>query len=246
MVDALFLIGPALHGVRDTAYFLERGNKNNEPIQRGDFKAVAENWSKDRFLIADGHEQARMKLYDALVESPQNLKYSNRLEKKLSPPAAKRLAEIKAPTLILVGEADIADVHAYCGAINAGIRESARSVVKDAGHFIQLEKPEEVLTRVDRFAQRVERKQAILSTEVLNSYAGQYKLGETVLTIVVEGNHLVGQIEGEGDFLFFPEAQSKFYARLQEAEIEFEKDSSGKIIQMVIYQAGATIKWQRT
>ena len=246
MVDALFLIGPVLHGMRDTAYFLERGNKNNEPMQRGDFKAVAENWSKDRFLIADGHEQARKKLYDALVESPQNLKYSNRLEKKLSPPAANRLAEIKAPTLILVGEADIADVHAYCGAINAGIRESARSVVKDAGHFIQLEKPEEVLTRVDRFAQRVERKQAILSTEVLNSYAGQYKLGETVLTMVVEGNHLVGQIEGEGDFLFFPEAQSKFYARLQEAEIEFEKDSSGKIIQMVIYQAGAAIKWQRT
>lgn len=245
MVDGLFLIGPVLHGMRDTAYFLERGAKNNEPMQRGDLKAVATNWSKDRFLIAGDHQEARKKLYEALVASPQNLSYSNRLEIKLSPPAALRLGAVKSPTLILAGEADIADVHAYCGAINAGIRESARSVVKDAGHCIQLEKPEEIVTRLIRFAQRVERKQAIVPIETLKAYAGRYKLGDTVLTLTVEAKHLLGQISGEGDFFFYPESPSRFYARLQEADIEFKKDTSGKVSQMIVYQAGTAITWRR-
>jgi len=245
MVDGLFLIGPVLHGMRDTAYFQERGNKNNEPMQRGDLKAVAENWSKDKFLIASGHEEARKKIYNALAANPQNLQYNNKLETKLTPSAATRLREIKAPAFIQVGEADIADVHAYVGAINNGIRESVRSVVKDAGHFVQLEKPEEVLAKLTRFAQRVERKQATLSAEELKMYAGQYTLGDTVLTVAVEDNHLLGQIAGEGEFFLFPESSSKFFARLQEADVEFEKDSNGKVSQLVIQQAGAVIKWQR-
>jgi 3-oxoadipate enol-lactonase len=244
MVDGLFLIGPVLHGMRDSAYFVARGDKNNEPMQRGDLKAVADNWSKDKFLIAGDNPTACKKLYDALVGSPQNLKYSNRFETQLSLPAANRLPEIKAPALILAGESDIADVHAHCGAINTGIRESARVVVKDAGHFIQLEKPEEIIDRLKRFVARAERPRATVPVALLESYAGQYKLGETILTVTVEGNHLLGKISG-GEFFLFPESQSKFFARLQEADIEFEKDGAGAVIQLVIYQAGKAIKWAR-
>src|SRR6266576_1771780 len=46
-------------------------------------------------------------------------------------------------------DADIADVHAHCDAIKAGIRDSERFVVKNAGHLIQLEKPEEVAKRLE-------------------------------------------------------------------------------------------------
>ena len=56
-----------------------------------------------------------------------------------------------------VGEADIADVHAHCDAIKAGIRDSEQFVVKDAGHLIQLEKPDEVMKRLEDFAARCER-----------------------------------------------------------------------------------------
>jgi pimeloyl-ACP methyl ester carboxylesterase len=245
MVDGLLLLGPVLHGMRDSAYFVERGDKNNEPVRRGDLKAAAENWSRDRFLIAGENPSARKKLYDALAGSPQNLKYSNRFETQLSPPAAARLSETKAPALILAGEADIADVHAYCGAINAGIRESARVVVKGAGHFIQLEKPEEVIARLNRFVPRAERAQADVPAALLNSYAGQYRLGDTTLTVRVEGEHLLGTVSGAGDFFFFPESQSRFFARLQDADIEFERDASGKVARLVVYQSGTTTKWAR-
>lgn len=158
MVDGLFLIGPVLHGLPYTAYFLERGNRNNEPRQRDDVRAVAKNWSEDRFLIAGPNEGARRKIYEQLVANSEKAKFDDRFEQTLSPPASKRLSEVRAPTLILAGEADIGDVHAHCGAINAGIRESVREVIKDAGHLIQLEKPEEVAKRIEDFVQRCERK----------------------------------------------------------------------------------------
>lgn len=158
MVDGLFLIGPVLHGMEYSAEFRERANRNNEPMERGDVKAWAQNWSQDRFLIAGANEPARRKLYEQLVANAEKLKkFDSALEEKLSPPASQRLSAIKALTLILVGEGDIADVHAHCGAINAGIRGSTREVVKDAGHLIQLEKPDEVVKKLEDFARRCER-----------------------------------------------------------------------------------------
>jgi pimeloyl-ACP methyl ester carboxylesterase len=157
MVDGLFLIGPVLHGMEFSKQFQERAARNNEPIKRDDVRALAKNWSEDRFLIVGASERARRKIYEQLVANSEKVKFDNHFEQTLSPPASKRLAEVKVPTLILVGDADIADVHAHCAAINAGIRGSTREVIKDAGHLIQLEKPEEVTKRLGAFADRCER-----------------------------------------------------------------------------------------
>jgi pimeloyl-ACP methyl ester carboxylesterase len=59
------------------------------------------------------------------------------------PSSLPRLHEIHIPTLIMVGDADIPDVHAHAGAIETGIHNSRRIVVSDGGHLIYLEKPEE-------------------------------------------------------------------------------------------------------
>jgi pimeloyl-ACP methyl ester carboxylesterase len=158
-VDGLFLLGPTLHGVESSAEFRQRANRNNEPMERDDVRAMARNWSQDSFLIAGRNEEARRKIFDQLVANAEKLKqYDSTLEEKLSPPASKRLAEIKTPTLILVGEADIADVHTHATAINAGIIFSERIVVKEAGHLIQLEKPDEVVKRLESFVERSPRK----------------------------------------------------------------------------------------
>jgi 3-oxoadipate enol-lactonase len=160
MVDGLFLIGPVLHGLPYTASFLERGGRNNEPMQRDDIQGVAKNWSEDRFLISGANEGARRKIYEQLVANAEKLKFDNHFEESVSPPASKRLSEVRAPTLILAGEADIADVRTHCAAINAGIRESTQEVIKDAGHLIQLEKPGEVARKIENFVRRCERKRA--------------------------------------------------------------------------------------
>jgi pimeloyl-ACP methyl ester carboxylesterase len=158
MVDGLFLIGPVLHGLPYTASFRERGSRNNEPMKRDDIRAVAKNWSEDKFLIAGANEEARRKIYEQLVSNSDKLKFDNHFEQRPSPPASERLSEVKAPTRILVGEADIADVHVHCAAIKAGIRESTQEVIKGAGHLIQLEKPGEVAKRIQDFVERCEGK----------------------------------------------------------------------------------------
>ena len=159
MVDGLFLIGPVLHGMEYSTEFRERADRNNEPMARDDVRTMARNWSQDKFLITGTNEKARRKIYDELVANAEKLKnYDSSLEQKLSPPASERLGEIKAPTLIIVGQGDIADVHDHARAINAGIRGSQRIVVKEAGHLIQLEKPDEVVRRLEAFVSRYGRK----------------------------------------------------------------------------------------
>jgi pimeloyl-ACP methyl ester carboxylesterase len=159
MVDGLFLIGPVLHGMEFSAAFRERANRNNEPMMQNDVQTMARNWSQDRFLIAGTNEKARRKIYEEFVANAQKLKnYDGALEEKLSPPASVRLGEIKAPTLILVGNADIGDVHNHAARIKEGIPGAEQIVVKEAGHLIQLEKPDEVIKKLGDFADGLPRR----------------------------------------------------------------------------------------
>ncbi|HVP58309.1 MAG TPA: tetratricopeptide repeat protein, partial [bacterium] len=56
-------------------------------------------------------------------------------------PALPNLKEIVAPTIVMVGECDIPDVHAHAGAIEAGIPGAQRYVIRNAGHLVPLEQP---------------------------------------------------------------------------------------------------------
>ena len=155
MVDGLFLIGPILHGMAFTESFRERARQNNEPMTRGDVKGWAKNWSEDKFLIAGANKEVRQKVYDQLLAKAEKLKaFDPALEASLSPPASQRLSEIKAPSVIVVGEADIADVRAQCDAIRAAIK-SEWFAMEDAGHLIQLEKPNEIVNRLETFLSRM-------------------------------------------------------------------------------------------
>lgn len=58
-----------------------------------------------------------------------------------SPPAADRLDEIPAPTLVLVGERDHSYTHGVAEALEKGIPNARRTVVKGAGHLVHLERP---------------------------------------------------------------------------------------------------------
>jgi pimeloyl-ACP methyl ester carboxylesterase len=105
--------------------------------------------ANDRYLIAPGNDAARKKLLDLLLASPQDITHST---PAIPPkPALPRLGEIRVPTLLLVGDADIPDVHAHAGAIEAGIPRSTRIVIPGTGHLMYLEKPELFTQTVMRF-----------------------------------------------------------------------------------------------
>jgi len=245
MTEGLFLIGPVVHGMEVSAAFLERGEKNMAPLKNGDTRAVAENWSKDRFIIGEGHDPARKKLYDLLAENPQNLKYTGEFEIRNSRPSNTRLGEIHAPTSIVVGEFDIPDVHAHAGAIEAGIPGAERDIIMNAGHLVQLEQPEVLMEKLAPFVDLQERQAVNVPLDVLNAYTGLYKAGQAIVTIEQEGGHLTMQLPGQAVFPLFAESQTKFFLKVADIQIEFAKDSAGKINRAVIYQDGEAIKAPR-
>jgi 3-oxoadipate enol-lactonase len=137
----LVLVGAVVSGMPYTDHFLNRGVLNSQPFEKGDVAAGNLNWSKDKYVLAPGHDAAQKKLYEILSTNPQDMTHSDYA--RPTKPALPRLAEIRIPVLILVGDADIPDVHAHAGAIEAGIPGAKRVIVSDAGHLMYLEKPEE-------------------------------------------------------------------------------------------------------
>jgi 3-oxoadipate enol-lactonase len=62
--------------------------------------------------------------------------------RKLDPPAFGRLAEIKAPTLVIVGDEDVAEIRDTADLLVSKIRGARKAVIHDAAHLPNLEHPE--------------------------------------------------------------------------------------------------------
>jgi pimeloyl-ACP methyl ester carboxylesterase len=141
MVEQLVLVGAVVGGMPYTKHFLERGDALGIPLEKGDIKGAIAAAAKDKYLIAPGNDAAKKRMADILTANPQDLTHPE-LELPVKP-ALPRLGEIHIPTLLLVGDADIPDVHAHAGAIEAGVPRARRVVTSDAGHLMYLEKPAE-------------------------------------------------------------------------------------------------------
>jgi 3-oxoadipate enol-lactonase len=151
MVEQLVLVGAVVGGMPYTRHFLERGNALGKPLEKGDIKGAIAAAVKDKYLIAPGNDAAKKRMAEILSASPQDLTHPE-LELPVKP-ALPRLAKIQVPTLLLVGDDDIPDVHAHAGAIEAGIPRARRVVISDVGHLMYLEKPAEFSRVVIAFLQ---------------------------------------------------------------------------------------------
>ena len=133
-VGHLVLVGPAVWGFPYSEHFLaaQAAIQNaKDPV-----KARVES----NYLIAPGNDAAREKLRKLLEAAPQDYLHNDSpLPEK---PAFPDLQNLRVPTLILIGSADIADNQAVAGALEMAIPGAARVVVPDTGHLMYLEKPE--------------------------------------------------------------------------------------------------------
>jgi 3-oxoadipate enol-lactonase len=143
MVRQLVLVGAVVSGMPYSKHFLDREGTNSkhalELLEKGDVKAAISEWSKDKYLIAPGNDAARNRLFNLLSANPQDMSHKD--YPLATKPALPRLHEMRIPTLLLTGDADIPDVHAHAGAIEAGIPNAHRIVIAGVGHLMYLEKP---------------------------------------------------------------------------------------------------------
>jgi 3-oxoadipate enol-lactonase len=148
-VNALVLVGAIVRGFPFTRHFYNRGE--HLPADLKDFQQRMTYYvSDDPYEIYWENISAKKKLLRLLKLNPRK---GHGHTKKIPQErmAIFRLNEIRIPTLILIGEFDIPDVHAHAGAINAGIANSKRDIILKSGHLIPIEQPEIFNKRVQKF-----------------------------------------------------------------------------------------------
>ncbi|MGZ6015449.1 MAG: alpha/beta fold hydrolase [Phenylobacterium sp.] len=153
-VDRLVIAGASLNGFQPSPAFGKRIQHIMLPMIFGDMDAVAANASKETWIMAPGHDEARAKATALMKASPQDLRHQMHDPIRGWPSDLPRMGGLKVPTLILTGDHDIADNQAASGAAQALIPGSKRIVVEDAGHLMQLEHPKELADLIADFVRK--------------------------------------------------------------------------------------------
>ncbi len=139
-VTALALVGPGISGFdwsTGTVDFTAIG----EAVAAGDGEEASRRWLETGYLVPaiENPRSAPLARRLALENAASWLR--PRVEHELTPPALGRLGEVRAPTLLVIGERDVPEIHAIVARIAAGVEGAETIEVSGAGHLPNLERP---------------------------------------------------------------------------------------------------------
>lgn len=142
-VTALVLVGAVVNGYGYSAHMSTRGGHMILPSERSDpHKLIKYYGMDDPYEIYFENVKAKEKFLKILQVNSHIVREKGFYPKPADRQGAKFLSEIKVPTLVLVGEFDIPDVHSHAGVIEFGIPNAHREIISKSGHLIPLEQPE--------------------------------------------------------------------------------------------------------
>jgi D-alanyl-D-alanine-carboxypeptidase/D-alanyl-D-alanine-endopeptidase len=82
-----------------------------------------------------------------------------------------------------------------------------------------------------------------LDAATLGGYVGVYTAGEGLqFTVTLSGNQLMVQLTGQPSFPVYASAKDHFYYKIVDAQIDFERDASGAVVDLILHQNGRDIK----
>jgi CubicO group peptidase (beta-lactamase class C family) len=92
-----------------------------------------------------------------------------------------------------------------------------------------------------------ERKEIALAPQALDRYAGTYQLEpRNNMVVTVNGGRLSGKLGNQAALPFFPESETRFFARAVDAQIEFSGGGAdGKPTQLILHQSGRSTRARR-
>lgn len=149
MVKKLVLIAPGLPGFENPVVDEVADAKETEAEeakQRGDFDLAAEREAEvwvygPRRKAADVDPTYRAKAL-ALLRHTVAIPLGEGIGDILRPPAAGRLHEVQAPTLLMIGDQDVASLFPVMDALQAGIPNNRRVDLPGIAHLPNLENPQ--------------------------------------------------------------------------------------------------------
>jgi 3-oxoadipate enol-lactonase len=152
-VTALVLVGAVVSGYGYSSHMLTRGGRISlDTLIADPPKFIRYFGWEDPYTLFAENVKARERCLGLLEANPINVSLDKfTFQKPRDRSAVKFLSEIKVPTLVLVGEYDIPDVHAHAGVIEVGMPNAKREVIFKSGHLIPLDQPEAFNSSVRRF-----------------------------------------------------------------------------------------------
>jgi len=90
-----------------------------------------------------------------------------------------------------------------------------------------------------------ERKEIKVSPQILAQYVGTYQLPGAVVTMTLENDQLMTQITGQPKLPLFAESETQFFLKVVDAQVEFVKNSDGKVTHLILHQGGRDTKAER-
>jgi CubicO group peptidase (beta-lactamase class C family) len=78
-----------------------------------------------------------------------------------------------------------------------------------------------------------------VSQDVLEQYVGEYHLApEFVITVTVQDGTLWAEATNQPNVQIYPESETRFFYKVVDAQITFEKDDDGNVTGLVLHQMG--------
>jgi pimeloyl-ACP methyl ester carboxylesterase len=141
-VDAMVPVAPGLSGFPFSPDPTEMDTIR--AAQAGDWQKVTDLWLRSGYMTpAMENPEIRPRLRQLALENAHENLDNPLLETMPNPPAIDRLPDIKAPTLVIVGDRDVADIEEICGLLYARIPGAKEVTIHGSGHLVNMEQPEE-------------------------------------------------------------------------------------------------------
>ena len=80
---------------------------------------------------------------------------------------------------------------------------------------------------------------------MLNDYIGRFTLPGAMFDVTLANGQLAVQLIGQPSFPVYPIAKDKFFYKVVDAQIDFERDPSGVVIALVLHQNGRDMRAPR-
>jgi len=84
-----------------------------------------------------------------------------------------------------------------------------------------------------------------LDAAMLRDYVGKYRFNFGILDVALNRDHLEAQLTGQPTFPIFASAKDRFFYKIVDAQLDFERDSGGKVVAVVLHQNGRDMRAPR-
>jgi len=123
-----------------------------EAAGKGDAEGAARLWADTPIMaVHSGGAAAAAVVRGLVMDNARLWSYRTNPARQLTPPAIKRLPEITAPTLVILGDRDLPHIKEIAGLIAAGVKGARVVNVPGAGHLVNLDAPESFNSAVNTF-----------------------------------------------------------------------------------------------